>query len=780
MLVQNVGAVLGLAGAGVRGPRPGVPRRRPDVVVSVGGYASLAASVAAVLLRVPLVLVNVDAVPGAANRLLARFAAACAVGWDDTPLPRAVVTGTPVRPAIAAVRRDDDARRAARLDLGLPPDRPDGGGLRRLPRGPPDQRGRRRSGGPVGGTPRPVALPHRRVGATGTAAPPVPADDPAPADGGAVLRVPYEERMAVAYAAADVVVCRAGAMTVAELAVAGVPAVLVPLPGAPGDHQTANARVLERAAPAVLLPDDQCTGDRLADDPRRAARRPGRPWRPWGRAARAVGHPDAAAAGARVVEASARRSPRAGGAVTAPAPAGALDLSTPRAVHVVGIGGAGMSAIATVLAAMGHTVTGSDLKESPVTERLAGQGVGVAIGHRAANVGAPDVVTVSTRRGPTPIPRWSRPTGGACRSCPGPRPWRRSPPCAAASRWPGPTARPPPPRCWPCMLVEAGLRPSFLIGGDVNEIGTNAVWDEGEWLVVEADESDGTFLALRPRIAVVTNVEADHLDHYGTFDAVRDAFEAFVGPPPVRRVVGGDDAVAAAIGARTGADTVGTGSSCSRRMVGIEPARSASPSTCWTPTAPRWGTSPSRCPACTTPATPRWPPWPGLAAGVPFDAAARALARFAGVARRFEFRGRAHGVTFVDDYAHLPTEVEAALAAAADGAWDRVVAVFQPHRYSRTAALWRGVRRRLRRRRRGGGDRRLRRRRGAGPRGVGPPGGRRRPPDRPPTGRSATCAGRSELPRRRERTAPAGGPVLHPGRRRPDHPARRAPGRPGW
>ena len=306
VLVQNVGAVLGLAAAGVLALGL-VWRRRPEVVVSVGGYASLAASVAAVLLRVPLVLVNVDAVPGAANRLLARFAAACAVGWDDTPLPRAVVTGTPVRPAIAAVGRDDDARRAARLDLGLPPDRPTvvvfGGSL-----------GARRINGAADGlvarwSGRPDRSVYQIVGRRDwDAAPPAPADDPAPADGVAVLRVPYEERMDLAYAAADVVVCRAGAMTVAELSVAGVPAVLVPLPGAPGDHQTANARVLERAGAAVLLPDAECTGDRLAtildglfDDPTSLTAR--------GRAARAVGHPDAAEAGARVVEASTRRPP---------------------------------------------------------------------------------------------------------------------------------------------------------------------------------------------------------------------------------------------------------------------------------------------------------------------------------------------------------------------------------------------------------------------------------------------------------------------------------------
>ena len=164
------------------------------------------------------------------------------------------------------------------------------------------------------------------------------------------------------------------------------------------------------------------------------------------------------------------------------------------------------------------------------------------------------------------------------------------------------------------LLVEAGLRPSFLIGGDVNEIGTNAVWDEGEWLVVEADESDGTFLALVPEIAVVTNVEADHLDHYGSFDAVRSAFESFVAAARHHRVVGGDDAVAAEIGRSTGADIVGTGPGCTYRMVDVELGRSSLAFGLVGPVGDVVGPSRRRrFRGSTTPGTPRWrrwPPWP--------------------------------------------------------------------------------------------------------------------------------------------------------------------------
>ena len=363
---------------------------------------------------------------------------------------------------------------------------------------------------------------------------------------------------------------------------------------------------------------------------------------------------------------------------------GPLDLSQPAHIHVVGAGGAGMSAIATVLAAMGHTVTGSDLKASPVIDRLELSGVDVVVGHAAANVGDAAVVTVSTairddnpevveagRRG-IPVYRRSAVLAAIAEL-------RR---CIAVAGTHGKTTTA---SMLALILVEAGFRPSFLIGGDVNEIGTNAVWDEGDWLVVEADESDGTFLSLRPDVAVVTNIEPDHLDHYGSFEGVRSAFDAFLRSGR-HRVVGGDDPEALSWARAHGADTVGVGGSCSHRLTDVVLSRS---SVAFDLSAngvglgrlalPVPGLHNARNAAVAAVAA--------LAAGVSSDDAARALARFAGVARRFEFRGDAGGVTFVDDYAHLPTEVAAALAAARDGGWRRIVAVFQPHRYGRTAAL---------------------------------------------------------------------------------------------
>ena len=359
----------------------------------------------------------------------------------------------------------------------------------------------------------------------------------------------------------------------------------------------------------------------------------------------------------------------------------------PAAVHVVGIGGAGMSAIATVLQAMGHVVTGSDLKASGVTDRLQRSGIGVAIGHAAANVGPADLVTVSSAipaTNPEVVEARSRGLGVLSRaeSLSAIASLRR---CVAVAGTHGKTTTA---SMLALLLVEAGLRPSFLIGGDVNEIGTNAVWDEGEWLVVEADESDGTFLSLVPDIAVVTNVEADHLDHYGSFDAVRSAFETFVGTARGAQVVGGDDEVAAAIGRSTGAEIVGTTPECTYRMVDLELARSSLSFGLVDPSGDLLGRLSVPVPGLHNAKNAAVASVAALAVGVPFDSLARALARFAGVARRFEFRGSFDDVTLVDDYAHLPSEVQAALAAARNGGWPRVVAVFQPHRYSRTAELW--------------------------------------------------------------------------------------------
>ena len=344
-----------------------------------------------------------------------------------------------------------------------------------------------------------------------------------------------------------------------------------------------------------------------------------------------------------------------------------------------------MSAIASVLAAMGHEVTGSDLKSSSALERLHASGVSVHVGHDARHLGHAEAVAVSsavgalnpevveaTRRG---LPVYSRAQALASIAA------RRR--CVAVSGTHGKTTTT---SMLALALVEAGLRPSFLIGGDVNEIGTNAVWDTGEWMVLEADESDGTFLQLDPEIAVVTNVEPDHLDYYGDFAHVVEAFDRFCTRRPGGVVAGADDEVSARLGAAHGADLVGTAEGATYRVAdvvsgadGVAFDLAHEGRVLGRVALPVTGANIALNAATAVVAAMR--------VGADFEAAQRALARFAGVARRYEWRGEWHGVQFVDDYAHLPGEVAAVIAAARQTGPARLVVVFQPHRYTRMASL---------------------------------------------------------------------------------------------
>jgi UDP-N-acetylmuramate--alanine ligase len=280
-----------------------------------------------------------------------------------------------------------------------------------------------------------------------------------------------------------------------------------------------------------------------------------------------------------------------------------LDLSTPCGVHIVGVGGAGMSAIATVLARMGHRVSGSDLRGSAAFDRLTALGVTTTVGHDAANVPDDvDAVVISTA-----IPRSNVEVQAAdARSIPVLRRAdalraivaARTTVAVAGSHGKTTTSS-----MLALILRAAGRKPSFVIGGDLNEVGTNALWeDDGDRLVVEADESDGTFLELAPHDVIVTSVLPDHLDHYGDFDGLVEAFATFLGQAPGARVVCADDDVVAALAVR---DTVrhsggplvtyGFADDADYRISGYAAGRRSAPSSC-------------RCPAGTTRATRPAPP----------------------------------------------------------------------------------------------------------------------------------------------------------------------------
>ncbi len=357
--------------------------------------------------------------------------------------------------------------------------------------------------------------------------------------------------------------------------------------------------------------------------------------------------------------------------------------------HFIGVGGAGMSALARVLHERGVAVTGSDLKESRYTTALREMGVPVAIGHDAANLGAPEVAVVSTA-----IPETNPELVEARQR--GIDVWPRARMLAhlaeerttiAVAGTHGKTTTS---SMVATMLAGMGLDPTFLIGGEVCAYGTNAACGTGSHYVVEADESDGSFVYLDPHVSVVTNIEADHLDHYGTLEAVEATFERFVAKTAAggAAVVCAEDARAIEILARTGVPTVTYGriAEADVRCASLTSTGRGHRFTVAFPdgTIVETGVEvPGEHNVLNATAA--------LAVahvlGIDVVAAGAALAGFAGVKRRFDVIGMSGGVTVVDDYAHHPTEVKATLAAARALDYERVWAVFQPHRYSRTEAL---------------------------------------------------------------------------------------------
>ena len=364
-----------------------------------------------------------------------------------------------------------------------------------------------------------------------------------------------------------------------------------------------------------------------------------------------------------------------------------FDLTVPRSILVVGAGGPGMSALAIALSMMGHRVRGTDIKETAYLDTVRAAGVEVHIGHAPSHLDGVDVVTVSTAIPPDHLEvRVARERGIPVVS-------RATMLAAVVGRArgigiAGTHGKTTTTSLLTLILREAGLNPSFIIGGQVNEIGAGASWTGGEWIVVEADESDDTFRALPLEAAVLTNVEPDHLENWGTFDALVEAFGEFLGTKSGPVVVCADDPIASRLGRQVGARTYGQAEGAAYRIVNLVSDGGVQRFTILRDGSVLGAIElPLRGEHMAANATAAVAM--AVELGVPFAAAARTVAKFGGVARRFEFRGEVNGAALVDDYAHLPGEIAAVLKAAhtsGDG-WRRVVAVFQPNRYRRMAIL---------------------------------------------------------------------------------------------
>jgi len=382
--------------------------------------------------------------------------------------------------------------------------------------------------------------------------------------------------------------------------------------------------------------------------------------------------------------------PRPGTIPTLPVP----DPAAWRRLHLVGIGGAGMRNVARLLLARGVGVSGSDLKDSHALDDLRERGATVFIGHRAEQVGRPDAVVISTAV-PSTNPE-------VCHAADDGIPiLARAQVLTALTRGSrlvavgGTHGKTTTTSMISVIARRAGLRPTYVIGGDLNESGSGAEHGAGEVFVVEADESDGSFLLLEPAIAVITNVEADHLNFYRDAADVEAAFASFAGrsaaivacwdDPGVRRAVAGFGGPIVRYGQGLDVDV-----DVRVRDVVLEAAGAGAVfEVDGAPVEVRLEV-PGRHNILNAAAS--------LAVarllGVDVAAAVGALATFGGVRRRFEIRGRANGAMYVDDYAHHPTEIVTALDIAAgvraqDASVRRVIAVCQPHRYSRMQVMWR-------------------------------------------------------------------------------------------
>lgn len=366
-------------------------------------------------------------------------------------------------------------------------------------------------------------------------------------------------------------------------------------------------------------------------------------------------------------------------------------------VHFVGIGGAGMSAIARILLARSITVSGSDARDSPVLAQLGGLGATVHTGHNAHWAASADTVVVSTAiRDDNPEVVAARDAGALV--------IHRSQALAAATEGKrlvavaGTHGKTTTTAMATVMLHHNGLEPSFAVGGEVAGLSVNAAHGSGEWFVAEADESDGSFLNYRPSVAVVTNMEPDHLDHYGAADAVYAAFDDFVDRLETdgTLIACADDSGAAALvdrlrsrrgGASPQVLTYGFSGSAQVRIASADSADRSSTAVLEYDDGgePRRQELRLAVPGRHNILNAAAAFTVGLQAGLAPGAAAKGLAAFSGAARRFEFKGEAAGVRVFDDYAHHPTEVAAALTAARTVAGSgRVHVLFQPHLFSRT------------------------------------------------------------------------------------------------
>ena len=648
---------------------------RPSVVVSVGGYASVPATRAAKKLNIPVVTVSYDRLPGLATRLQARSASGVAVAYLPSKLKNATLTGAPVRRVLRNLDLSS-TRTDARTRLSIPIDRKviciTGGSL-----GSAKLNSVARTLVENNQSRNDICVIHL----TGERY----IDDDLPIlDNDAEIvyrRLKSTVAMQDVYSASDLVVARAGASTIAELSTIGIASVLVPWSGAAEDHQTANAKWLDDLGGSLVINERKTTNSEIADqiidliDDQAKLR-------VLANAAWLAGKQHRESTLTELIFSVAGQKGRQH-----------IDLREPKRVHIVGVGGPGMSAVATVLAEMGHQVSGSDIRRSELTTRLENLGITINIGHNPEVVLGCDFVTGSPAIAESNIEYQkardlnirvlsrAETLASICR-------------CATSVGVAGTHGKTTTSSMLTTILLGAGKNPSYLIGGDVISLNRGASWSNSELFVVEADESDGTHAQLPLAATILTNIDIDHLDHFKTQAAIEQSFFDYVGNIAGPRVLCLDDPACALIAQTHNAITYSVNDNSSADYVATSIKFKNGSSSFGV--AQNLGSQSVELGRINLPLRGHHNVSNALAAlamamqfGVEFEQAAQALSNFGGVARRFDVQGVDHGATFVDDYAHLPNEISAVLSGVRDESdnWSRVVAVFQPNRFNRMSVI---------------------------------------------------------------------------------------------
>ncbi|MCK4259020.1 MAG: UDP-N-acetylmuramate--L-alanine ligase [Halanaerobiales bacterium] len=358
-------------------------------------------------------------------------------------------------------------------------------------------------------------------------------------------------------------------------------------------------------------------------------------------------------------------------------------------IHFIGIGGISMSGIASILLDLGFEVSGSDLKDSPLLRDLEKKGAQVFVGHDEVNLKNPDEVVVTAAIPPTNVELMKARELGipiVKRAQMIARLMNYKKGIAIAGTHGKTTTT----SMVSLLLDKIGLDPTVLIGGELNDIGGNAKLGQGEYLITEADESDGSFLYFEPLVSVVTNIESDHMDYYGTEENLKDTFIKFLekvpsngvkivcwDDPVIRSLVNADDANLMTYGSRDDCVVQMKDTKFFPQHTEVEVYYKGSLQGQLILQVPGLHNVYNSLAAVAV----------GFYLGYSFDEIAQYLGQFKGVHRRFEKKGLVNDVLVVDDYAHHPTEIKMSLKAAKQRGKNRVIAIFQPHRYSRTLHL---------------------------------------------------------------------------------------------